>query len=75
MGDLLIRNADDVALARLKKRAARQKKSLQQAIREIIKREGAPSKEDLLRRMQEICDMGPPAHIDATDLIREDRDR
>jgi plasmid stability protein len=75
MANVLIRNADDEALARLKERAAQQRKSLEQALRDIIKREGAPSKEETLKRLQDICDMGPPAHADATDLIREDRDR
>ncbi len=75
MANVLIRNADDEALARLKERAARQKKSLEQELRDLIKREGAPSKAEVLEDLKRIRDMGPPAHIDATQLIREDRDR
>ncbi len=75
MGQVIIRNLDDGVVARLKERAARAKKPLEQALREILTEAAAPSKEEALERARRIRAMTPYTEIDATDLIREDRDR
>lgn len=75
MGQVIIRNLDDAVLARLKARAERAKKPLEQTLREILTEAARMDKEAALERMRKIRAMSPPTDIDATALIREDRDR
>jgi len=78
MGQILVRNIDDALITRLKQRAARQKLSLEEAVRRILaSAEPAKlSKEELSARWAEIRAMSKPITKPpfSQDLIREDRD-
>jgi plasmid stability protein len=74
MGDILVRKVDDDAIARLKQRAAAEKRSVNELAREAIERAARPSRAELLRRAAEIRAMSPYSDVDSTQLIREDRD-
>ena len=75
MGQVIIRNIDDGVLARLKEKAERANRPLEQTLREILAAAARPSKEEVLARLDEIRARSAYTTIDATDLIREDRDR
>ena len=75
MGQVIIRNIDDAVLESLRARAERQKKPLEQSLRDTLADAARSEKRAALARLKAICDMGPATEIDATDLIREDRDR
>ncbi|GAB4531467.1 MAG: hypothetical protein Kow00133_20080 [Amphiplicatus sp.] len=75
MGQAIVRNLDDNVLARLKTRAERLNKPLEQTLREILAEAARADKQSAIARLRQISDMGPAATIDAVDLIREDRDR
>ena len=74
MGQLIVRNLDDEVVARLKQKAASQNKSLEQMLRESLSDLARPSKDELVERARRIRGQGKSTSIDATDLIREDRD-
>ncbi len=76
MAQVIIRNIDDDVVASLKARAERERKSLEQLLRDVLRREARPSAEELIANAKRIQAMGKPtpAHMNATDLIREDRD-
>lgn len=75
MGQVVIRNIDDAVLARLKEKAERANRPLEQTLREILADAARPSKEELLAQLDAIRAQSVFSAIDATDLIREDRDR
>ena len=74
MGQVLIRNLDDDVIARLKAKAEQDGKSLEQSLRELLAREAEQRADDLIAFADRIRAMSKPTTIDATDLIREDRD-
>lgn len=75
MGQVLIRNLDDAVIEKLKQRAERANVSLEQSLRDLLTRSVAQmTKEEALALADEIRARSKPAHIDATILIREDRD-
>jgi plasmid stability protein len=79
MGQVIIRNIDDVVLERLKSRAAAQHKSLEQSLREVLTEAVKPSREELLAEVERIRAMTPPRepgrqYPTAEELIRESRD-
>jgi plasmid stability protein len=61
--EILITDIDDAVIARLEARAAREGKSLEEFVREILTKAVKPNR----------AEIGPVA-LDATDLICEDRD-
>lgn len=75
MGQVIIRNIDDDVLARLREKSERAGRPLEQTLREILSAAARPSKEEVLARLDEIRSRSVSTTIDATDLIREDRDR
>ncbi len=76
MAQVLIRNIDDVAIARLKARAARKKTSLERELRAIITDAARDDRSEVRRRAAEMRrSLAGRAHSDSTRLIREDRDR
>ena len=79
MGQVVIRNIDDLVLERLKARAAEQHKSLEQSLRELLTQAAKPSRSELIAEVDRIRAMTPPrkpcAHYpSAEEMVREDRD-
>ena len=76
MGQLVVRNVDDAALARLKHRAKQAGISLEELIRQLLRDASRPSRDELLAQMDRIAGMTPRrtkkpvAHL----LIREGRE-
>jgi plasmid stability protein len=78
MAQVVIRNIDDDVVERLKARAAAEKKSLEQKLRDVLTEAAKPSRAEVieeLRRIRELSPPLPPGAPLAEDLIREDRDR
>ncbi len=74
MGQILVRNLDDSVIEQLKARAIKADKSLEQSVREILTAAAKPSREEILAEMDRLREETGPVTLDATDLIREDRD-
>lgn len=77
MAQVLIRNIDEQVIERLKARAAAERKSLEQKLRDILAEAAKPSRTERLEEMRRIRAMSPPlppGALLAEDLIREDRD-
>ena len=74
MGQILVRNLEDGVIERLKARALKADKSLEQTVRDILTEAAKPSREEILAEMDRIRAEIGPVSLDATDLIREDRD-
>lgn len=76
MAQVLVRNLPDDVVSRLKARAARQRRSLEQELRNILTDAARPSREDILADMDRIRGMTPKVpQSDSAELIREERDR
>jgi antitoxin FitA len=76
MSDILVRGLDRRVLDRLKERAKRHGRSLQGEAKRIL--EGAARTESIeatLAELRKFRESMPPSKTDATDLIREDRQR
>lgn len=77
MAQVVIRNIDDAVVERLKARAAAEKKSLEQKLRDVLTEAARPSRAEVLAEVDRIRAMTPPRPPGAPlaeDLIREDRD-
>ena len=79
MGQVVIRNIDDLVLERLKVKAAQERKSLEQSLRELLTEAAKPSRSELLAEVDRIRAMTPPRkpgvhYPSAEEMIREDRD-
>jgi antitoxin FitA len=74
MGQILVRNLDDGVIDRLKARAAREKLSLEQTVRDILVEASKPSKEEVWAEIDRIRDRQPKSTVDSTALIRAWRD-
>jgi plasmid stability protein len=77
MAQVVIRNIDDEVVECLKARAAAEKKSLEQKLRDVLTEAARPSRAEVLAEVDRIRAMTPPRPPDAPlaeDLIREDRD-
>jgi plasmid stability protein len=79
LGQVIIRNIDDRVIGRLKARAAAQRKSLEQSLRDLLTEAAKPNRAELLADLERIRAMTPPPKPGATyptaeELIREDRD-
>ncbi len=75
MGSMVIRNIPDDVLARLKEKARKEGKSTAQFARDALTEKAKPSREELLRRMDEIREQSKPTSGQAiNDEIRRDRD-
>ena len=75
MGQILIRNLDDEVIARLKLNAEAASTSLEQYLRDLLTEEVRSKRKELLNFAEGMRERSRPAYKDATDLIREDRDR
>ena len=74
MGQILVRNLDDSVITQLKSRAARNGKSLEQTVREIIAEAVRPSKEEAWAEIDRIRAMSKKSNVNSVTLIREFRD-
>jgi plasmid stability protein len=77
MAQVVIRNLDDDVVERLKARAAAEKKTLEQTLRDVLTEAAKPSRAELLAELDRIRAMTPPHPPGsplAEDLIREGRD-
>ncbi len=75
MGQVIIRNLDDAIVANLKRMAAREDKSLEQFLREVLEDRARQDRDDFIEFARGVRERSKPAFRDATDIIREDRDR
>ncbi|MFP4536977.1 MAG: FitA-like ribbon-helix-helix domain-containing protein [Dichotomicrobium sp.] len=79
MAELTIRDLDDSVIARLNQRARETNRSLEDVVHEILTAAARPGREDAVVRAGEIRESiraraGGDIPMDATALIREDRD-
>lgn len=73
MGHIVIPDLDDAVIARLRSRAARHGRSLEQELREIVVEATRPARAAIKADMVRIRGMSPPLSDDSTQLIRRDR--
>ena len=71
MGQILVRNLEDSVIERLKARALKTDKSLEQSVRDILIEAAKPSKEEVWAEIDRLREFIGPVTLDATDLIRE----
>ena len=78
MPDILVRDLSPTTVAKLKKRAKRRNRSLQQEVKMVLEDAAAGSLADFVeraRRLKEEIRQHHPNQSDSVDLIREDRER
>lgn len=76
MAQVVIRNIDDVAMRRLKSRAARKGISLERELRTILAEAARVDRTDFAERAAAFRrKLAGRRHSDSTTLIRKDRDR
>ncbi len=79
MGQILVRNLEDAVIERLKARALKTDKSLEQTVREILTEATKPNREEAWAEANRIREAirrrhGGDIDFDVTAAIREDRD-
>ncbi len=75
MAQVIVRNLDDDVVSSLKFKAALHGHSLEQELREILKRAAELSSEEKLALADRIAALTPrPLETDSAEMIREDRD-
>lgn len=77
MAQVVIRNIDDVVVDRLKARAAAERKSLEQKLREVLAEAARPVPADVASELARCRAMSPPVPPSgplAEDIVREIRD-
>jgi antitoxin FitA len=75
MAQVIVRNLDEQVVSSLKIKAELHGHSLEQELREILKRTAELSSEEKLALADRIAALTPrPLQTDSSDLIREDRD-
>jgi antitoxin FitA len=76
MGQVIIRNLDNAVIDALKRRAALNRRSLEQELRLLLTAAARPTPEERVALARDIRRMTRRvAQTDSTALIREDRDR
>jgi antitoxin FitA len=75
MAQVLIRNIDEHVIETLKARAAAERKSLEQKLRDILAEAAQPSRQEVLDELEACRALTPRPHRTlAEDVIREIRD-
>jgi plasmid stability protein len=77
LAQVVIRNLDDVVVERLRARAAAERKSLEQKLREVLADAARPLPADVLAELARCRAMSPPVPAGAPlaeDIVREIRD-
>jgi plasmid stability protein len=75
MGQILIRNLDDDLIEVLKSQAKSENTSLEQYLRDLLAEKVRTDRDDFETFARGMRERSRPSFKDATDLIREDRDR
>lgn len=75
MVDILVRGLDDDIAARLKEKARRGDRSLNELVKDILSKAARPSHKEFWEKVRSLRDSMGPMSDDSTNLIREDRDR
>jgi len=76
MGQIIIRNVDDLVIERLRERARGKGVSFQQELREIVTAASCSDRAGFRRRASELRrHVARKTHTDSTVLVRADRDR
>lgn len=78
MPDVLVRNISEAAIARLKVRAARNNRSLQQELQRIVTRAAGDDVVELvgvIRERRAEYAAGPGSFRDSAEAVRRDRER
>ncbi|HRJ69616.1 MAG TPA: hypothetical protein PK812_08410 [Beijerinckiaceae bacterium] len=74
MGQILVRNLDDGVIARLKSKAKRDGKSLEQTAREALTSAVRPSRAEVIAELDRIRAMSKPSAVTSVELLRAFRD-
>ena len=76
MTDFLVRGIDEAVMLRLKERARRNGRSLQQEVHDALERATRPAPSEIERSFVELDARhgGIPAEVDLNALLREERD-
>ncbi|ABI65098.1 hypothetical protein Mmar10_0805 [Maricaulis maris MCS10] len=74
MGQVIIRNLDDAVVTSLKRLAAKDGKSLEQFLRDVLADASRRDREGFFEFAKGMRERGTPSDLDPTDLIRKDRD-
>lgn len=76
MTDFLIRDVDEDVMARLKERAQRHGRSLQQEVHEALANAARPTSDEIKRILAEFDAHNEriPADVDIAEIVREERD-
>jgi plasmid stability protein len=74
--DFLIRDVDEDVMRRLKERAQRHGRSLQQEVHEVLANAARPTADEIKRVFEEFDAKHEriPADVDITEIVREERD-
>lgn len=75
MGQIIVRNLDDEVIARLKRRAAEQKTSLERLVRDVLAEAAKPSRAEAVAKIAALRESIGPVPGDSTAVIRRMRDR
>ena len=76
MGQVIVRNLDDLVIAALKAKAELHGHSLEQELRSILSKAALPNAQERVALADRIRSLTPKRRqTDSTALIREDRDR
>jgi plasmid stability protein len=76
MGQLLVRNVDDRIIEAIKLKAELNGRSLEQELREILKRAAGPTAEERLAMIERVVAMQKkPSKLASEDIIRRIRSR
>ncbi len=76
MSNFLVRDIDQDVMRRLKERARRNGRSLQQEVHEALERAVQPSPDEMKRIFEEFDAKHPilPSNIDVVEILRDERD-
>lgn len=75
MGQIIVRNLDEDVIARLKKRAAERKLSLERHVRDVLAEAAKPTRAEAIGKIAALRDNIGPVRGDSTPVIRRMRDR
>jgi plasmid stability protein len=74
MGEIILRDVEDSLVQELRRSAERHGRSLEEELREILRRATGRAKAEALATAERIRAGAPVQTTDSTDFIRQDRD-